>query len=99
VDPKLDEGIAIPFFGRPAMTTPAPAALALKLGARILLASNRRSNGSHFDVVIHPALEFQSSGDEARDIRELTEVIAARLEQIIRDDPSQWLWIHRRWPS
>ena len=32
VDQKLREGIAVPFFGRDAMTTPAPAALALKTG-------------------------------------------------------------------
>jgi KDO2-lipid IV(A) lauroyltransferase len=97
VDQKLDEGIPIPFFGRRAMTTPAPAALALKLGARILFASNRRTRGSRFDIVIHPGLDFEPSGDEARDTAALTEAITARIEAMIRADPSQWLWIHRRW--
>jgi KDO2-lipid IV(A) lauroyltransferase len=97
VDQKNDEGVAVPFFGRDAMTTPVPAALALKLGSRILFASNRRKGGSHFEVVIHPALEFQPSGDEAADTRTLTKAITARLEEMIRSDPAQWLWIHRRW--
>ncbi len=48
IDQKLREGIAVPFFGRDAMTTPAPAAIALKLGARILMASNRRDQGRSF---------------------------------------------------
>jgi len=98
VDQKLDEGIAVPFFGRDAMTTHAPAALALKLGAELVFASNRRIGGSHFEVVIHPPLAFQPSGDEPRDIRDLTAAITARMEEIVRDDPGQWLWIHRRWP-
>jgi KDO2-lipid IV(A) lauroyltransferase len=42
VDQKTNEGVPAPFFGRDAMTTPAPAALALKLGALILPASNER---------------------------------------------------------
>jgi len=29
----------------------------------------------------------------------LTAAVTARLEQIIRDDPGQWLWIHNRWPT
>jgi KDO2-lipid IV(A) lauroyltransferase len=99
VDQKLDEGIAAPFFGRPAMTTHAPAALALKLGAEIFFVSNRRVGGSHFEVVIRPSLAFAPSGDETSDIRALTEAITARVEEMIRADPAQWLWIHRRWPK
>ena len=36
VDQRTSEGVPAPFFGRDAMTTPAPAALAIKLGAVIL---------------------------------------------------------------
>ena len=97
VDQKNDEGIAVPFFGRDAMTTPVAAALALKLGARILFASNRRVGGSHFEVTVLPGPDFTPSGDEEADTHVLTEAITAQLEQIVRDDPAQWLWIHRRW--
>jgi KDO2-lipid IV(A) lauroyltransferase len=99
VDQKNDEGMAVPFFGRDAMTTPVPAALALKLGARILFASNRRLGGSRFEVAVHPGPDFQASGDDARDTRALTRAITACVEEMIRRDPAQWLWIHRRWPS
>ena len=99
VDQKTNEGIAAPFFGRDAMTTPVPAALALKLGARIVLASNRRLGGAHFHVTVHAPLEFTPSGDQERDVRELTFAINARVEEMVRADPSQWLWIHRRWPT
>jgi KDO2-lipid IV(A) lauroyltransferase len=97
VDQKLREGIMVPFFGRDAPTTPAPAALALKFGARIILAANRRLPGSRFHVTVLPPLDFTPSGDEARDVPALTAAITARIEEIVRADPGQWLWIHNRW--
>jgi KDO2-lipid IV(A) lauroyltransferase len=99
VDQKLREGIAVPFFGRDAMTTPAPAALALKLGARIVVVSNRRLPGPRFHATVQPPLDFTPTGDETSDIQTLTAAINACIEKIIRDDPGQWLWIHNRWPN
>jgi Kdo2-lipid IVA lauroyltransferase/acyltransferase len=99
VDQKLREGIAVPFFGRDAMTTPAPAALALKTGARIVFASNRRLPGARFHVTVLPPLDFVPSGDEAQDTQALTAAITTRIEEMVRDNPGQWLWIHQRWPT
>jgi KDO2-lipid IV(A) lauroyltransferase len=98
-DQKTNEGIAAPFFGRDAMTTPAPAALALKLNVPIVFASNRRLSGARFAVTVHPPLDFKPSGDEDADMRAMTMAINRRLEEMVRADPSQWLWIHRRWPT
>ena len=99
VDQKLREGIAVPFFGRGAMTTPAPAALALRTGARIILASNRRLPGARFHVTAAPLEGFVASGNEAQDIPALTAAITAAIEAMVRDNPGQWLWIHNRWPT
>jgi len=99
VDQKNDEGVPVPFFGRDAMTTPAAAAFALKLGARIVIAVNRRTGGARFHVTVHPGPDFSPSGDEAADVTRLTAAITARIEELVRDDPGQWLWIHNRWPK
>jgi KDO2-lipid IV(A) lauroyltransferase len=98
VDQKTNEGVAAPFFGRDAMTTPAPAALALKLGAVILPVSNERLDGAHFLVTVHPAIEAEPTSDHARDVLALTTRINEAIEACVRYRPSQWLWIHRRWP-
>ena len=98
-DQKTNEGLPAPFFGRDAMTTPAPAALALKLGAMVLPASNERLGGAHFRMKIYPAIEFRPSGDHDRDIHDLTIKITEAIERLVRERPSQWLWIHRRWPK
>ena len=98
-DQKTNEGIPVPFFGRDAMTTPVPAALALKLKVPVVLASNKRLGGARFAITMYPPLDFTPSGDEEADIRSLTATINRKLEEIVRADPAQWLWIHRRWPT
>lgn len=98
-DQKTNEGIPVPFFGRDAMTTPAPAALALKLKVPMIFASNKRLGGARFAVTVYPPLEFTPTGDDDADMRAMTTAINLRLEEMVRADPGQWLWIHRRWPS
>jgi len=98
-DQKTNEGIPVPFFGRDAMTTPAPAALALKLKVPMIFASNKRLGGARFAVTVYPPLDFTPSGDDDADMRAMTAAINLRLEEMVRADPGQWLWIHRRWPS
>ncbi|MGC9953397.1 MAG: lysophospholipid acyltransferase family protein [Rhizomicrobium sp.] len=99
VDQKTWEGVPAPFFGRDAMTTPAPASLALKLGAALLPASATRVGGAYFRMKVYPPIEFKPSGDHDRDVLALTAKINQAIEAIVRARPSQWLWIHRRWPG
>ena len=99
MDQKLREGIAVPFFGHDAMTTPAPAALALKTGARVVLAANRRLPGPRFHVTVYEPPAITPSGDEAQDTKALTAAFTLGIEEIVRADPGQWLWIHNRWPT
>jgi len=97
VDQKTWEGVPAPFFGRDAMTTPAPASLALKLGAILLPASAERAGGARFKVKIHEPVEFTPTGDNERDVLALTAKITATIEKLVRERPSQWLWTHHRW--
>jgi KDO2-lipid IV(A) lauroyltransferase len=99
VDQKTNEGLAVPFFGREAMTTPVPAALALKLDAILVPISNERLAGARFRMTVHPAIAFHASGNHDRDVLELTTSINESIERMVRYRPSQWLWIHRRWPK
>jgi KDO2-lipid IV(A) lauroyltransferase len=99
VDQKTNEGLAVPFFGRDAMTTPAPAALALKLRAVLVPISIERLGGARFRMTVHPMIEFEPSPDHARDVLALTTRVNEAIEQCVRYRPSQWLWIHRRWPK
>ncbi|MDE2464001.1 MAG: lysophospholipid acyltransferase family protein [Alphaproteobacteria bacterium] len=99
VDQKTNEGIPAQFFGRVAMTTPAPAVLALKVGAVLLPTTNERVDGAHFRVTVHPPIIPVASDDHDRDVLNLTQQINDVIEAVVRKRPSQWLWIHRRWPK
>jgi KDO2-lipid IV(A) lauroyltransferase len=96
-DQRASEGIRVPFFGRDAFTTSAPASLALKLGAIIVPVVNRRTGGARFHMQVYPAIEPPNTGDPDRDVYLMTAAITRFIEDRIRDRPNEWLWVHKRW--
>ena len=99
VDQKMNDGIAVPFFGREAMTAPAVAELALRYDCPVLPMRVDRLCGARFRLTIFPALDVARSGDRHADIRAVMTEVNRRLEQWIRERPGQWFWLHRRWPE
>jgi KDO2-lipid IV(A) lauroyltransferase len=99
VDQKLNNGIAVPFFGRPAMTVPTPALLALHYDCDVLPARVERLKGAHFRLTVYPPLPLPRSGDRDADALALMTGINQMIESWIRERPEQWFWLHRRWPD
>lgn len=98
-DQKMNDGIRAEFFGYPAMTAPALAALALKIARPIWPAHVERLSPSRFRITYESPLPLPNSGDRAADIAALTQTVNDRLETWIRAKPESWLWLHRRWPK
>jgi KDO2-lipid IV(A) lauroyltransferase len=98
-DQKLNEGIPVPFFGRPAMTATALALLALRFDCDVLPARVERLPGARFRLTVYPPLPLPRSGDIDVDVAALTTAVTALLETWIREHPEGWLWVHRRWPD
>jgi KDO2-lipid IV(A) lauroyltransferase len=96
-DQKMNDGIAVPFFGRPAMTAPALAVLALRFDCDVLPLRVERLGGARFRVTVFPPLTLPRSGQPHADAAALMSQVNAILEAWIRDRPEQWLWLHRRW--
>ncbi|MCE9507278.1 MAG: lauroyl acyltransferase [Alphaproteobacteria bacterium] len=99
MDQKLNEGMAISFFGRPAMTAPAIASFALRFECQVLPVRIERLGGVRFKITVYPRLEIPRSGDKEQDTRAILTEINRQFENWIRERPEQWLWIHRRWPD
>jgi len=99
VDQKMNDGIAVPFFGVPAMTAPAAAQLALRFKLPLIVARCERLEGSRFRLTILPPMALPDSGDRNADVLEVMTAINRTLEGWIRERPGQWLWVHRRWPD
>ncbi len=91
-------GLFVDFFGRPASTHKAIALLAIEHQTPIVVGVARRL-GDDFSYeircedIIDPA-EFSGTND---DVRLLTQRYTSALERLIRQDPTQYLWLHRRW--
>lgn len=99
VDQKMNDGIAVPFFGRTAMTAPAIARLGLHFGCPILPIRVERTRGARFRFTVQSAIETIDSGDAAADSLATMTRVNAMIEGWIRARPGQWLWLHRRWPD
>ena len=97
IDQKLNEGLAIPFFGRPAMTTPIVAKFALRYRCPVITARSERLAGAHFRITFSPPIDLPASGDAKADTQTLMTEMNAIIETWVRERPGQWLWLHRRW--
>jgi KDO2-lipid IV(A) lauroyltransferase len=94
--------ITVDFLGAPATVSAAPARLALRTGAWVVPAMILR--GPQRDTIVRPFLDFRSvryepTGDDERDVRELTQQIMRALEPMIREHPEQWFIFRRLWPQ
>lgn len=90
-------GLPVPFFGRPAKSTPVPAMIARRAGARIWMARCLRiGTQSRFRLEVKE-LRVQRSGNMGDDIRWITAAMQAQFEAWIREHPEQWMWSNRRW--
>jgi len=99
VDQKMNDGIAVPFFGRDAMTAPAIAQFALRLGCVLVPVRTERLSGARFRITVDPPLTVETTGDRGADEYALMARITLMIEGWVRARPEQWLWLHRRWPD
>ncbi len=97
VDQKMNDGIEVPFFGKPAMTANAIAKLSLQYNYPIIPCQLVRAKNNHFKAIIHPEINYQTTSDKEKDIYNIMLLINQTLEKWIRDNPSQWFWFHNRW--
>ena len=99
VDQKQNDGIAVPFFGRTAMTAPAIARLGFRFGCPLIPVRFERLKGARFRCTVMNPIEMVETGDIARDVSATMTRVNAVLEGWIRARPEQWLWVHSRWPA
>jgi KDO2-lipid IV(A) lauroyltransferase len=90
------DAVYVDFFNRPAATTSALAALALRTGAPVVPVFALPRPGGRFRIVYeHPVAPPRE--DEPEAIRAFTQRCTDVLEMYVRRYPDLWLWMHRRW--
>lgn len=98
-DQKYNGGVEGPLFGVTAHTAPAPAAFALKFRIPIQPLSVERRGKARFTVIAHEPFRLEETGDRAADIERGVARINAFFEERIRARPTEWFWVHKRWPK
>ena len=90
-------GAFIDFLGRPASTPMGAAVFAKKFNSPILPCFIlRKPDGTH-KVIIKEVLRYEDTGDSDKDLYNLTYKMSKILEQVILENPTQWLWFQKRW--
>ncbi len=92
------KGCWVDFFGRPASAYKSIALLALDFEAPLYVCAARRLEGPmRFELAVHARYDPAVDLEPARGVAEITQWYTRALEGIIRREPSQYWWIHRRW--
>jgi Kdo2-lipid IVA lauroyltransferase/acyltransferase len=90
------DAIYVDFFERPASTTSAIAALALRTGAPVVPVFALPLGRGRFRMIYEHPID-PPRADAADAVREFTQRCTDVLEMYVRRDPHLWLWMHRRW--
>ncbi len=97
VDPR--HGVLVDFFGRPAFTTDGLARIALAARAPVVPSFIFRDPRHKFrhTIRVGPPLPMDPEAPRDAEVLRFTRACNAALEEAIRRDPAQWLWMQPRW--
>jgi len=98
-DQKFNGGVAAPLFGVMCHTAPGAASFALRFGIPLQPMSVQRLGKARFRVLVHEPLILEDTGDRDADIETGVRRINAFIEERVRERPTEWFWVHKRWPS
>jgi Kdo2-lipid IVA lauroyltransferase/acyltransferase len=90
------DAVYVDFFDRPAATTSAIAALALRTGAPVVPCFALPAGGGRYRMIYEHPIE-PPRADSDNPIVEFTQRCTDVLEMYVRRHPELWLWMHRRW--
>ena len=90
-------GTFMPFFGRLANTPIGQSLLGLRTGAAFLPVACLRTGDNRYHIVVKPEVRIRPSGNTEEDAYRMTLGCTKALEEIIKENKSQWIWLHNRW--
>ena len=93
VDQRVSEGISCNFFNRKALTTTIPAQFVKKFNCKIVPVYIERIKQDKFRLEIYKPLELS----KAENIETITANINKIIEEMVKKNPTQWIWTHNRW--
>ncbi len=89
----------VDFFGMKAATPIGATVLALRTGAAVVPTYIYLDKKGKQQMHILPEIPLELTGDEETDLVVNTQKFTDFTEQIIREHPEQWVWMHERWKT
>lgn len=89
----------VDFFGKPASTPVGATILAMKTGAIVVPTSIYLGEDWMQHMTFFPEVPMRDTGDEEADVVYNTQVLTTIIENMIREHPDQWVWLHDRWKT
>ncbi len=96
IDQHFTRGVVVEFFGQPVLVNP----LLGKLARHYECPSTERGScaaTARASTGTHPALDLPRDATGAIDVQGAMQAMTRVIEDWIRENPGQWLWMHRRW--
>ncbi len=94
------KGVFVDFFGRPASTYKSIGLLAMATRCPIIVGyARRQGDKAKFTAGVQRVIYPHEWEDRKDALKWITQTYTSALEEIVREDPDQYLWIHRRWKS
>ncbi len=92
-----ENGVPVTFFNQPCWATVAPAMIALRTKMPIHPVVMIPEDDGRYTLRFYPAVTFERTGDLRTDLVAITQRCQDVMEEVIREKPGPWLWMHRRW--
>ena len=92
------KGIFVDFFGRKASTYKSIALLAITNNIPIGVGYSRRvGNRFYFEIGVNRIIFPEEWAEKDDPVKWVTQEYTRAIEEFVREDPSQYWWLHRRW--
>jgi KDO2-lipid IV(A) lauroyltransferase len=94
---RKNQSIDVDFFANKATHTPLASILSRKFGLDLIPAYISTEDYEEYTVTIYEPIKSIKTDNQEEDLAILTQVQADVMEDVIKDNPKQWFWMHRRW--
>ncbi len=95
----IEQSIHVDFFKHKVTHTPLASILSRKFGIDLIPAYISTNDYLNYKVTIYPPIKSLKTDDKENDLESMTKAQARVLEEVIKKQPEQWFWQHKRWKA
>ncbi len=96
-DQNFMDGVFVYFFGKLASSATGSIKIAMKRGSPIIFAFDKRNADYTHTVTFSEEMTLDDKGSKEKTLLYNTQKYTTILERYIRENPKDWLWLHKRY--